>query len=298
MKKYQDLISVIVPVYNAQKYLEECIESILNQTYQNYEVWLLDDHSTDDSRKICESYRDRDMRFHVLTAHNPEHLGCGALRDLGIQCATGDYTIFIDSDDTFEPHALERLLTAVKEEQSDIAVGNFTKYLEADQTFLFHVHEPDYFVKTYSPREWFQEGQKPEFYALNCFTVAWGKLIRTSLLRKVSYRSDVSSEDDYTQYKLYLLADRITFVNEPLYLYRVLENSNFSTAKRSTKYPREAREERIALLTAIGFDTSNELEMYKYRIRMQRDAYLDEHKPVEYRNACAMLEILEKYHAL
>ena len=107
-----DLISVIVPVYNASKYLDQCIESILTQTYKKLEIILIDDGSTDSSREICMNYRKRDTRIHFISQKNG---GSVAARKAGIEAANGKFIGFVDSDDYIEPNMFENLYSKIKE---------------------------------------------------------------------------------------------------------------------------------------------------------------------------------------
>ena len=101
-----DKISIIVPVYNAQKYLKKCIDSIINQTYKNIEILLINDGSKDKSLKICKEYEKKDSRIIVIDKQNK---GVSNTRNVGIKKSTGDYIVFIDSDDCFELDAIETM---------------------------------------------------------------------------------------------------------------------------------------------------------------------------------------------
>ncbi|MEG2700812.1 MAG: glycosyltransferase, partial [Hungatella sp.] len=105
-----DLISIIVPVYQSEKYLNQCIESILKQTYGNLELMLVDDGSTDHSLAICREYADRDARVKVI--HQENH-GVSAARNAGLRQASGDYLMLIDGDDYIHPYMVAELLAAV-----------------------------------------------------------------------------------------------------------------------------------------------------------------------------------------
>lgn len=101
------MISMIVPIYNAEKHLRTCMDSIRAQTYKDFEAWLVDDGSQDGSGEISDEYAKKDSRFHVIHQKN---MGVSSARNTGLQAATGDYVCFIDSDDWLEPTYLERLL--------------------------------------------------------------------------------------------------------------------------------------------------------------------------------------------
>lgn len=131
-------ISVIVPVYNGEKYLEQCVQSIMDQTYENLEILLINDGSSDRSGQIIEDLRTRDQRIRVL--HKPKNEGSGAARNSSISMATGNYLLFVDSDDWLDANHVEDLYDLLRRTNSDIAVTNFTQYYESggdDITFIF-----------------------------------------------------------------------------------------------------------------------------------------------------------------
>ena len=121
-----DLISIIIPIYNAQKYLKECIDSALNQTYKEIEIILIDDGSTDYSGKICDSYAEKDKRVKVI--HN-ENQGVSVSRNIGIKEAKGLYITFMDADDFVSEQYVEILYRLIKNDDSEVSIiGNDEQY--------------------------------------------------------------------------------------------------------------------------------------------------------------------------
>lgn len=118
----KELISIIVPIYNSEKYIKRCIDSIINQSYRNIEIILIDDGSTDNSRNICEKYSNIDSRIKVISKKNG---GVSSARNEGITNAKGEYIMFVDADDWIEKEAIETLYNALKEHNVDIVRGNF-----------------------------------------------------------------------------------------------------------------------------------------------------------------------------
>ena len=114
-----DLISVVVPVYNVEKYLKKSIESIINQTYKNLEIIIIDDGSSDDSYNVCKKYKEIDSR--IILIHT-ENKGVSHARNLGLSKANGKYLIFIDSDDYIEDNMIEILYTNLKKTKSDLSI--------------------------------------------------------------------------------------------------------------------------------------------------------------------------------
>lgn len=126
-------VSVIIPVYNDEKYLKQCVESILTQTYTNLEIILVDDGSTDHTPEICEEYREKYDQIRVLHKKNG---GVGSSRNAGLALATGEYVLFVDNDDWLEKHHIEELYKLAKENNADIAAGNFNIFMKIRQLFL------------------------------------------------------------------------------------------------------------------------------------------------------------------
>lgn len=121
------LISVVVPIYNSEKFLRKCLESILNQSFLNYELLLINDGSTDSSLEICEEYYKKNKE--KIRLYSNQNQGCSASRNFGISKATGKYIIFIDSDDWIEPNMLESMYNKALEEHSDIVIsGAYFEY--------------------------------------------------------------------------------------------------------------------------------------------------------------------------
>ena len=131
MENINDLISVIVPVYNVEKYLVQCINSILNQTIKNLEIILVDDGSLDNSGKICDEFSKKDDR---IVAIHKENNGLSSARNAGLEIANGNYIGFVDSDDWLDEHMYEILLKLIKENNSDISCCDFFKTADSNDT--------------------------------------------------------------------------------------------------------------------------------------------------------------------
>ena len=129
----KELISIIVPVYNVEKYLKKCVDSIVNQTYKNLEIILVDDGATDNSGKICDELVELDNRIKVYHKKNG---GLSDARNYGVERATGDYIGFVDSDDYIDAEMYEKLYEAIKKENVDVAECNL-KIVYPEKTDLF-----------------------------------------------------------------------------------------------------------------------------------------------------------------
>ena len=120
----EDLVSIIIPVYNTEKYLSKCLESVINQTYKNLEIILINDGSTDKSKEICESFAKKDKRIQIL---NKENSGVSSARNHGMRLAKGQYIAFIDGDDYAEENYIEELLKNLKQTESDCVLCGYNR---------------------------------------------------------------------------------------------------------------------------------------------------------------------------
>ena len=218
----KDLISIIVPVYNVENYLKECLDSILNQTYQNIEVIIIDDGSTDNSSKICDEYAKKDKRIQVIHQQNS---GLSVARNNGIKLSKGKYLSFIDSDDIIHSQMIELLNQEIKKNKCDISIckyQSFTdKYIEKQVEYKVKIMNQFEFLKN------LMIDKEISSHACN-------KLYKKELFKKVTYPVGKKYEDIGTTYKLGLNADSICYLNIELYGYRVRQNSIVNNLKKET----------------------------------------------------------------
>ena len=286
-------VSVIIPVYNDEKYLKQCVESVLTQTYTNLEIILVDDGSTDHTPEICEEYREKYDQIRVLHKKNG---GVGSSRNAGLALATGEYILFIDNDDWLEKHHIEELYKLAKENNADIAAGNFNIFYEDTSTFSYWLNDDTYFKKVYSIKEWFSLQYRTDFYNMSVvFTVPWDKLYKRSLFKNIVYPEDAPVEDDLTTWKGYLLANKIAYENKAIYTHRKIKSSVTASVSETDVFPLRSIEERIAILRLIGFDTSREEAAYRYRLTLWKKHALDKGEYLKYRNTLQKLAILKKW---
>ncbi|MGV3079268.1 glycosyltransferase family 2 protein [Streptococcus sp. 32226D021BW] len=287
-------VSVIVPVFNAGIYLKQCLDSILDQTYQNIELILVNDGSTDGSAGVCEAYRQKDSRVKLVNKALGGG-GVGAARNTALPLVSGEYVLFVDNDDWLEPNHIEYLYQSLKETDADIAVVNFTQFMEETNSFAFHLQAQDYFRQIFSPREWFKKEYESRFSISQCFTVPWCKLYKVALLDGIVYPEDEKVEDDYTTWKIYLKAERIVYSNTSLYYHRKRQTSVTKTVEISSVFPLKSIEERIAVLSLIGFDIEPELRAYRWRLNLHKDFYLKAGRMQDYQKCMQKISILEKW---
>ena len=219
MTKNNPLVSVIVPVYNAAKFLPTCLNSIINQTYQNLEVIIINDGSTDNSPDIIEQYNEKDNRIKAFTQKNQ---GLSGARNTGLSKATGDYVTFVDSDDKIEPTMIEKLLSALNEAESDIAVCSFKEIFKNKKTT--HFNKQDYPKTVYHTEQALRAMLKEEGFMVS----ATMKLFPINYFKNIKFPLGKLHEDVGTTYKLIMKASKVVFVPDELYIYVHHEKSIIS----------------------------------------------------------------------
>lgn len=261
-----ELISIVVPIYNVENYLRMCLDSIQNQTYQNFECLLINDGSPDHSSKICEEFVEKDSRFKYFEKANG---GLSSARNLGIECSGGGaYITFVDSDDWLEHDALDRLYGALKKENADISIGRYNSYDETRYVYMTYVTDPDDSLeviegKAIMDREGIEEVRNGNW------TVAVLKLFKRELLQDLPFPIGKIAEDTYWTWKVLLRASMIVYLNRCVYWYRVgLSDTLSNTWSEKRMYDEiGAREEKIAILASSDYDLTNHILIYKNRLQ-------------------------------
>ena len=242
------LISVIVPVYRVEEYLERCVKSILSQTYENLEVILVDDGSPDQCPAICDACAEKDARVKVI---HQENKGLSGARNAGIDAASGEYLAFVDSDDYVSPHFIEELYQLLQDTGCAIGQCRFS-YVKGDGL----VEEGDSAFCIYRGESLMEQLYGPEEKA-TCFVVAWNKLYRAELFKEtgIRYPEGRIHEDEATTYRLFHEAKKLAFLDRALYGYYT-ENGGSITSVFSAKRLQwlTAHEERIAFFKKNGYE--------------------------------------------
>lgn len=210
------LVSVIVPIYQVEEYLQECIESIRNQTYSNLEIILVDDGSKDSCPQICDEYQKMDKRIKVVHQVNK---GLAAARNKGIDIATGDYYVFIDSDDYIHLQMIEILLDSACRMNADISFCNYTKKKDA---FESNISLQDVKVLKYNREEILQKLTVSNNIP---FVIACSKLYRKELFENLRFLEGRLHEDEFIIHWLYDRCKVVCSVECELYFYRQREGS-------------------------------------------------------------------------
>lgn len=225
-KKREDiLVSVIVPVFNVEKFLEKCVNSITNQTYKNLEILLVDDGSTDNSGIICDNFSNNDNRIKVFHKNNG---GLSDARNYGIERAIGSYIMFIDSDDWIENDTIELLLDKTIEEKSDIVVFGISKDYDDGRR---KIRIPTV-SGTYNSEE-----SIALLNSFKCFDVsACNKFYNIKLFKNIRFPVGKLCEDFYTTYLIFSKAKIISVLNEAKYHYFQRTNSITRNKKVNMDY--------------------------------------------------------------
>lgn len=207
-------ISVVVPIYQVEKYLHRCVESIRNQSVKDIEIILVDDGSPDDCPRICDELAAIDKRIRVLHKKNG---GLSSARNAGVDLATGEYVFYLDSDDYIESTTFEELLAVQKSTEADIVLCNYYySYPDHEMAANLDFNETA-ILSTYEAMEALVSGRIQNF--------AWGKLTRREIAQKHRFPEGKLFEDTYWAHLIFADADQIAILNKPLVHYVQREES-------------------------------------------------------------------------
>ena len=246
------MISVIVPVYNAENYIDACIHSILQQTYEDFELILVDDGSTDRSGIIIDTYADEYEKIHVVHSANG---GAAAARNLGVKNANGRWVCFVDADDTIEPGYLRYLMELRNEFNADIAIcGYEVIYADKKDESLDDsetVKEKSRYAMTGV------EAMEDLLYQRHFMSVPWGYISKLSQWDNISFPEGAKAEDMATIYKLYAMAGRVAYGDKKLYnYYQRKSNTIYSTESvRNIDYYKHCKE----MIVYVGTNYNKQL---------------------------------------
>lgn len=251
-----ELISVIVPIYNVEKYLEKSIRSIMEQTYKELEIILVDDGSSDHCPQICDQFAKEDSRVQVIHKKNG---GLSDARNKGIKHALGEYLVFIDSDDYIAPNMIEQLYQRIIWDHSDMALCNIAF---VDEKGEFLQYDSSQVEDSVVDEEQFWR----EYYGDNHIycVVAWNKLYSRRIFEGIQYEEGKKHEDEFIIHKIVSQCKRISFLKEKYYYYvkhpNSIMNNNFSVKNldyseaffNRSRYFRKNKQQELAEVNLIG----------------------------------------------
>lgn len=207
-------LSIIVPIYNVEKYLSRCIESILNQTFKDFELILVNDGSTDNCKEICEKYKRMDSRIIVA---NKKNGGLSSARNLGIDISKGDYIGFVDSDDFIDVHMYEILLNTINSYDSDIVICDYYKVNEYDikKYEKMKSNNKDIKIENINNIDAIERIITRDIKIV----VAWNKIYKRSLFDNLRYKEGVICEDEFLAHRIFYKCNKVSIINQKLYYY-------------------------------------------------------------------------------
>lgn len=270
----QQMISVIVPIYNVEPYLIRCIKSIQNQTYTNIEIILVDDGSPDQCGQICEEFAKQDKRICVV---HKENGGLSDARNAGLEVAKGEYIAFVDSDDYIASDFLETLYNHLLETESDVALCAY-QVVTGDELSIDKKEKTPVYV--YNRNQLLMNLYDANHEDATFFIVAWNKLYKRSLWEQVRFPKGKIHEDEATTYQIFDLCKKGVYVKVPLYGYF---SSDSSITRDAFSIKRlqwmDALNDRIAY-----FERLNEEQLVACSIRARADGAIHYYYPLEQLN--------------
>jgi len=201
-------ISIIIPVYNVEKYLDRCLNGVIEQSYKNLEIILVDDGSTDSSGEICDRYAAKDSRIVVI---HKENGGISVARNTALDICTGSLVAFVDSDDAISNDYIESLFDALNNYSVDISVCGYNK--QNDICFCSGDSEVEVFENSQIPEQIYSKK--------NIGLIPWGKLIKRDLIGDLRFMIGRINQDDLFSLQIFERAEKIAKINRPLYYYTV-----------------------------------------------------------------------------
>lgn len=244
MLKNKPIISIIVPVYNAEKYLSVCLESLIGQTYENIEVICVNDGSTDHSQEILEAYEKKDER--IVTIHQ-QNTGLSGARNAGLAVARGTYIMFVDSDDWIDVHMCEELYMQAQEEHADAVMCSYTKEF-SDHSIENHIYEQKKLV--YHGADFKERVYRPLFGLIgselskpqngDILVSACYQLFNANLLQGIEFvdTKKIGTEDLLYQVMVYKNCKCFVYIDKPYYHYRRSDSGTLTTTFIPQKYER------------------------------------------------------------
>ena len=217
-----DKISVIVPVYNVEKYIRCCVDSIIDQTYENIEIILVDDGSTDSSGTLCDEYLAKESNNKIFKVIHKENGGTSSARNAGKKLATGKYIGFVDADDYIHPRMYEKMIEVMKETCSSIVVCRFD-YVSDDCVVNTCYEEDGKIIGTFTAKEALKNLLVDDS-SVNS-GIMCDKLFDINLFNGIDFPEGLRHEDDYLIHHLFGDASKVTYLSDKYYYYRIRSGS-------------------------------------------------------------------------
>lgn len=270
------MISIIIPVYNVEKYIDKCMDSILCQSYQDFEIILVNDGSTDKSPAICDDYEKKDERIKVI---HKENTGTSSARNVGLDVSTGKYITFIDSDDWIHKNYLETLLNLISENSADIAICEHIKVTDENiKDEITDIADGELLTRDESLDKIYTE--KYDNMILIC-----GKLYKKNLFKELRFPLGKIHENEYTIHKILFQANKIVYSETKLLYYRDTPNSVLTNNScEKSLYLIEAIEDRLNFCKSNNIDFLIPKIEEQYVNELLAHYYTIKKSPMEHKN--------------
>lgn len=245
-------LTIIIPVYQVKSYLDRCLNSILAQSFKDYDIILVDDGSTDGSQDICDKYVEQYNNIQVIHKSNG---GLSSARNAGIAASTSKYIMFVDSDDMIHSKTAEIQISLLEHNNADACICSFQRFTNENDIDIFcdTDHKNNSIISGLEAEEFFFDRETTAIFVSSC-----GKVFKRSLFNSIRFPEGRLFEDEYITYRIYYNCSKIVVVDDSLYYYYVNENGitqNLNLNKRFDEY--DAQEERINF-----FKKNNCIELY------------------------------------
>lgn len=226
MTEKKPIVSIVVPVYNVESYLDKCLQSICNQTYSKIEIILVNDGSTDNSERIMEKWSEKDDRIIIL---HQENSGLSAARNKGLDKATGDWIVFVDSDDFISDNYVLKLLNSALINDADLVICQYDKI---DQYNKIHqiIQSPSGMYNSTDFWSLFYSKSSGE-----SLVVAWNKLYSKRILKEIRYKPGILNEDEQILYYIINESKSILIIPDSLYFYRIDRSNSITNNVKNNK---------------------------------------------------------------
>ncbi len=284
-------ISVIVPVYNVENYLRECMDSIINQSFENLEIICVNDGSTDNSLKILNEYAEKDSRVKIVTQENK---GVSSARNKGMELSTGEYVSFIDPDDYLEKDAFKIASSNLENGNIDILIWGYNPF----------PNPTSWYIKASSPDNAIYKNDSVNAYfnGHGSSVVVWNKLYKTDMIRKksLSFNEKLNTAEDVEfNMMAFVHASNIKFISDKLYYYRLKREGSLTSSANGEMRAKNNKmlfENVFGNWDKLNFLKGNESKLLKYFINISfntLDKIIEKQKKVKY--AREFLDIFWRY---
>ena len=246
-------VSVIMPIYNAELYLKECLDSIINNTYKNLEIICLNDGSTDHSLNILNHYKATDDRI-VLKTHT--NIGCPKTRNVGLQIATGEYIAFIDADDIIHPKYFELLTKCAVSHNADMVFCNYKQFENKTPNLKDVKNTNEKHIKNIYENKLMRKW-------------VWGRIFKKSIINNTKFNQNVGSYDDsFFSMEVIGLAENpiVYYIDEKLYAYRLIKNSLSHDKKNNNSMHKPVLNEVYKNIDKYKYNSLLVFQMYKFAL--------------------------------